>query len=120
MSPNQSTKKHSRPAARCARILVVDDHPLIREGLRARIATQPDIEVCAEAATVDEGIDLMRSKEPELIILDLALKKSHGLELIKRVRAEGGKTKILVVSAYPDSLFAERALRAGANGYINK
>ena len=106
--------------ARCARILVVDDHPLIREGLRARIAAQPDIEVCGEASTVDEGMALIRAKEPELIILDLALMKSHGLELIKRVRAEGFNPKILVVSAYPESLFAERALRAGADGYINK
>ena len=89
MSPNRSTKKHPAVGARCARILVVDDHPLVREGLSARIAAQPDIEVCGEASTVDEGMALIRAKEPELVILDLALMKSHGLELIKRVRAEG-------------------------------
>ena len=120
MTRNRSTNKHPAPQAKCAKILIVDDHPLIREGLRARIASQPDIKVCGEASSVDEGIALMRKSAPELIILDLALKRSHGLELIKRVRAEGCRNKILVVSAYPESLFAERALRAGADGYINK
>lgn len=102
------------------RILIVDDHPLVREGLRARIGTQPDMEVCCESSTAAEGLTLVRQNRPDLAIVDLALKEGHGLDLIKMIRHAGLDTKILVISAYPESLFAERALRAGANGYINK
>ena len=103
-----------------ARVLIVDDHPLVREGLTARISAQPDMEVCGEAADVDEALALLHTVNPALMIVDLALKSSHGVDLIKKVRREGAQTKMLVVSAYDESLFAERALRAGADGYINK
>jgi DNA-binding NarL/FixJ family response regulator len=102
------------------RILVVDDHPLVREGLAARISAQPDLEICGEAASIEEARQLLRAAQPELVLLDLALQRGSGLDLIKEIRARGPEPKILVVSAYDEALFAERALRAGADGYINK
>ena len=103
-----------------AKLLIVDDHPLIREGLTARITSQPDLEVCGEATSVDEALGLMTRTIPDLVIVDMALAESHGLDLIKEIHDRFPDTKMLVVSAYDESLYAERALRAGAHGYINK
>jgi DNA-binding NarL/FixJ family response regulator len=102
------------------RVLIVDDHPLVREGLVARISAQPDLEVCGEASDVDQALSLASTTRPALMIVDLALKGSNGLDLIKKVRAAEVSLRILVVSAYDEAFFAERALRAGAQGYINK
>lgn len=112
--------KMSERTAKRARVLIVDDHPLVREGLAARISAQPDLEVCGAAASVDEALDLIRSARPALVLIDLALQGSSGLDLIKQIRTHGRDPKILVVSAYDEALYAERALRAGAEGYINK
>jgi len=103
-----------------ARVLIVDDHPLVREGLAARISAQPDLEVCGTAADLDEALALIRETNPDLTIVDLALRGSHGLDLIKQVRAAGLQTRMLVVSAYDESLYAERCIRAGAYGYVHK
>jgi DNA-binding NarL/FixJ family response regulator len=103
-----------------AKVLIVDDHPLVREGLAGRIGLQPDLEVCGEAADVDEALELLDEGAPELMIVDLTLRKGHGLDLIKRARQLRPETKILVISAHDEALHAERALRAGAAGYINK
>jgi DNA-binding NarL/FixJ family response regulator len=102
------------------RILIVDDHPLIREGLAARIAHQAGMEVCGEAADVDEALLQVKSLHPDLVIVDIQLGKRNGIELIKEIHSRFPSVKMLVVSAFQESLFAERALRAGANGYINK
>jgi DNA-binding NarL/FixJ family response regulator len=101
-------------------VAIVDDHPLVREGLAARITAQPDMEVCGEAADIESALELIVSKRPSLVIVDIALRNGHGIDLIKRIVATGVKTRMLVVSAYDESFFAERALRAGALGYINK
>jgi DNA-binding NarL/FixJ family response regulator len=101
-------------------IAIVDDHPLVREGLAARIAAQPDMEVCGEADDIESAMELIVAKRPALVIVDIALRDGHGIDLIKRIVAAGVNTRMLVVSAYDESLFAERALRAGAVGYINK
>jgi DNA-binding NarL/FixJ family response regulator len=98
----------------------VDDHPLVREGLAARISAQPDMEVCGEAADIESALELIVTKRPSLVIVDIALRNGHGIDLIKRIVAAGVNTRMLVVSAYDESFFAERALRAGALGYINK
>lgn len=103
-----------------AAVLIVDDHPMIREGLAARISAQPGMTVCGEASGVDEALALLDSAAPDLVIVDLALKSGHGLELIKQIGRQRPGTRILVVSAYEETLFAERALRAGAHGYVNK
>ena len=101
-------------------IAIVDDHPLVREGLAARIAAQPDMEVCGEAADIESALELVVSRRPALVIVDIALRDGHGIDLIKRIVAAGVTTRMLVVSAYDESFFAERVLRAGALGYINK
>ena len=101
-------------------VAIVDDHPLVREGLAARIAAQPDMEVCGEAADIESALELIVSKRPSLAIVDIALRNGNGIDLIKRIVAAGVNTRMLVVSAYDESFFAERALRAGALGYINK
>jgi DNA-binding NarL/FixJ family response regulator len=103
-----------------ARILIIDDHPLLREGLAARISAQEDLEVCGEAASAAEALSLIRSMRPALVLIDLMLRGSSGLDLIKKIRARGREPKILVLSAYDEGLFAERSLRAGAEGYLNK
>jgi len=112
--------ENSERAPKRVRVFIVDDHPLIREGLAARISAQPDLEVCGMAASADEALGLIGSMRPVLALIDLALQSSNGLDLIKDIRARGEGPKILVVSAYDELVFAERALRAGAEGYINK
>jgi DNA-binding NarL/FixJ family response regulator len=101
-------------------IAIVDDHPLVREGLAARISAQPDMEVCGEADDIESAMEMIVATQPSLVIVDIALRDGHGIDLIKRIVAAGINTRMLVVSAYDESLFAERALRAGALGYINK
>jgi DNA-binding NarL/FixJ family response regulator len=101
-------------------VAIVDDHPLVREGLAARISALPDMEVCGEAADIETALELVVSKRPSLVLVDIALRDGHGIDLIKRIVATGVNTRMLVVSAYDESFFAERALRAGASGYINK
>jgi DNA-binding NarL/FixJ family response regulator len=101
-------------------VAIVDDHPLVREGLAARISSQPDMEVCGEAADIESALELVVNKRPSLVLVDIALRDGQGIDLIKRIVAAGVATRMLVVSAYDESFFAERALRAGALGYINK
>lgn len=101
-------------------MVIIDDHPLVREGLQARFASEPDFETCGFAADVQEGLRLIETVRPDVAIVDLTLRSSDGLELIKRVRAKGSSPKILVVSAHDEIVFAERALRAGALGYVHK
>jgi DNA-binding NarL/FixJ family response regulator len=102
------------------KIHIVDDHPVVREGLSIRISLQPDLEVSGEAATEEEAIALANQTAADLMIVDLSLKGGHGLELIKRIKSLHPAVKMLVVSGFPESLYAERALRAGALGYVSK
>ncbi|MDZ7617841.1 MAG: response regulator transcription factor [Patescibacteria group bacterium] len=101
-------------------ILIVDDHPAVREGLAARIANQADMEVCGEAADMAEALKLLDQLQPDVVIVDVQLKNSDGLELVRRIKARNDAIGILVWSAFPDRIYAERALNAGALGYINK
>jgi DNA-binding NarL/FixJ family response regulator len=103
-----------------ARILIVDDHPLVREGMSLRISAQADLEVCGEAATEDEALALVKQDIPDLIIVDILLQSGHGIDLIKQVKSRHPSVKMLVVSGFQESLYGERALRAGAMGYLNK
>jgi DNA-binding NarL/FixJ family response regulator len=112
------TKKTAAPPA--SRVLIVDDHPAVREGLAMRIGAQPDLEVCGEAADVGEALRAVTEARPDVAVIDIALKNGNGLDLIKRLKARGASVRMLVWSMYNESLFAERALRAGALGYINK
>lgn len=103
-----------------AEILIVDDHPMVRAGLTMRISTQHDLRVCGEAATEDEALSFVQAHQPELIIVDITLKNGNGISMIKQVKSRFPTIKMLVVSGYPEALYAERALRAGAMGYVNK
>jgi DNA-binding NarL/FixJ family response regulator len=102
------------------RILIVDDHSMVREGLRLRISAFPDLEVCGEATSEDEAMELVGKTKPDLVIVDISLKSGHGIELIKRIKVSDPKIRMLVSSGFQESLYAERALRAGALGYLNK
>jgi DNA-binding NarL/FixJ family response regulator len=103
-----------------ARVLIVDDHPLFRRGLRAVIEQEPGLQVCGEAADAGEALRQVSAHEPDLVIVDVSLKKGHGLELVKQIRARDKHVKMLMCSMHDDQLFAERALNAGALGYVNK
>lgn len=103
-----------------SRIMIVDDHPMMRDGLTMRIASQADMMVCGEAASEDEAVELVSQLCPDLVLVDISLKSGNGIELVKRIRLLNAKIKMLVVSTFQESLYAERALRAGALGYLNK
>ena len=103
-----------------ARVLIVDDHPALCEGLGHRISSQPDMTVCGEAADVADALRKARDLEPDVVIVDIALKNSDGLELIKACRTSGLSVRTLVRSMYEESLYANRCLQAGAMGYVNK
>ena len=103
-----------------ARIVLVDDHPLVRDGLAARLAGEPDLTICGEAADADAALELIRATRPDLAIVDVALRNGSGLELVKALGADGAGPRILVISVYEEELFAARLLRAGAHGYLNK
>ena len=113
-----ATTKSETAAA--TRILIVDDHPLVREGLIGLLAAQSDFVVCGEAAGVAEARELVLSTKPDVVIIDLTLSDGTGLELIKDLRAKCPDIRLLVLSMHDESLYAERALRAGAVGYVNK
>jgi DNA-binding NarL/FixJ family response regulator len=102
------------------RVIIVDDHPLFRDRLSQLINHELDMQVCEESETAEQAIQLIRVLTPDLVIVDITLKGSSGLELIKGIRALSIATPILVLSMHEESLYAERALRAGATGYITK
>jgi DNA-binding NarL/FixJ family response regulator len=114
------TKPLALPHAEKARIVVVDDHPIVRDYLKQLINYQPDLVVCAEAAEAGPALQAVARFNPSVVITDLALKNGHGLELIKDLRLLHPAVRVLVLSMYHESLWAERALRAGALGYIMK
>jgi DNA-binding NarL/FixJ family response regulator len=103
-----------------ATVVIVDDHPLFRERLCQLINNEPDMKVSGEAETAESAVQLVRAAQPDLAIVDITLKGSSGLELTKTLRALSINLPILVLSMHDESLYAERALRAGATGYITK
>jgi DNA-binding NarL/FixJ family response regulator len=103
-----------------SRILIVDDHPAVREALALRIGRQKDLEVCGEAADLAEALHLIADSRPDVAVVDISLKTGNGIDLIKRIKDRDDQIRILVWSMHSESLYAERALRAGALGYINK
>ena len=103
-----------------ARIVVIDDHAIVRYGYAQLINHQNDLEICGMADSEHDGVDLVKRERPDLAIVDLSLKAGHGIELIKSLVAMCPQLKILVISAHDESMYAERVLDAGAQGYINK
>lgn len=102
------------------KILLVDDHPLMRKGLALTLETEVDLTVAAQAASAEEALTLMEKTEPDLAVIDVSLPGMSGLELIKHLRAMKPDLAVLVVSRHDESLYAERAIRAGARGYLMK
>ena len=105
---------------RKSRVFLVDDHPLVREHLTALIQREADLEVCGEAADAPGALTLIRARTPDLVILDISLKQSSGLELIKSLKEFWPNLPVLVLSMHDEMLYAERSLRAGALGYMTK
>lgn len=103
-----------------SRVLIVDDHPLFRQGLGLLIDHEPGLSVCGEAKDADEAMRLVRETKPDLVIVDISLGGSSGIDLLKSLKAEDPELPLLVVSMHDESLYAERALRAGAMGYVMK
>lgn len=103
-----------------SRILIVDDHPVMRKGLSQVIDDQSDMEVCGEASNIPEAMEKIQQLKPDLVIVDISLGDGNGIELIKQIRSRGEDPRMLVSSMHDESLFAERAIRAGAQGYVNK
>jgi len=101
-------------------ILIVDDHPVLRRGLTALIESEPDLTVCGEAATCAAALEAIRLHPPDLVIVDLALEGSDGLDLIKQMKVRHPEIPALVLTMHDEAVYAERALRAGARGYISK
>jgi DNA-binding NarL/FixJ family response regulator len=102
------------------RVLIVDDHPVLREGLKMVINQQPDLVVCGEAADAPQAMKAVGALKPDIVLVDLSLVGSSGLELVKDIKAQYPGVPTLVLSLHDEALYAERVVRAGARGYIMK
>lgn len=102
------------------RVFIVDDHPLVRRGLASLVGDEPQLTICGETGTMDGALLQILEARPDLVIIDLSLRDGHGLDLIKQVRDADSSIRSLALSIHEASIFAERALQAGAAGYLNK
>jgi DNA-binding NarL/FixJ family response regulator len=108
------------PAAAKKRVFVVDDHPIVRERLAELIAQEPDLQVCGEAEDASSALRAMQAQPPDIAVVDITLKDTYGIELIKDLKERVPGVPVLVLSMHDESLYGERAIRAGAKGYLNK
>ena len=102
------------------RILVADDHSVVRQGLKQIIADSPDMEIVGEAATSQEALELVRSGSFDLIILDISMPGQNGLEILRELKSESPALKVIILSMYPEEQYAIRSLRDGASAYLTK
>jgi DNA-binding NarL/FixJ family response regulator len=110
----------SQGKRRVRRVLIVDDHPIVRQGLRRVMENEEDLTVCGEAETARDARIAIRELNPDIVIADISLKQGDGIELVRDVRAHHPQLPILVLSMHDETIYAERMLSAGANGYIMK
>lgn len=111
------------PAAQISkknRVLIIDDHVMVREGVAEIIKHEPDLDVCGTATTANEGIEAVGRLKPDLVLVDITLPGKNGIEFIKDARTMQPNLRILVMSMHDESLYADRVLRAGGRGYIRK
>ena len=113
-------KTRSGPSAPRCKVFLVDDHPIVRQGLALFIDREPDLMVCGEADDTTSALQAIRESTPDFVVLDISLDGPDGLELLKTLRVRYPNLPVLVLSMHDESVYAERALRAGANGYIMK
>jgi len=113
-------KSKSKATQASKRILIVDDHPMMRQGLSQLICSEPDLAVCCEADTAGQALEAVGQHKPDLALVDISLPDKNGLELIKDIHAMYPALPLLVVSMHDESLYAERVLRAGGRGYVMK
>lgn len=113
-------KEADKTSANKTKVLVVDDHPIVRQGLAQLIDHESDLVVSGQAQDAHEAMLLIKEAEPDFVIVDISLKETSGMELIKDIRAAYPNLYILALSMHDESLYAERALRAGARGYVMK
>lgn len=113
-------KLGAKPKKNRTKILIVDDHPMLRHGLAQLINQEADLSVCGEAEEAHKAVEAIAALKPDMVIVDISLKSIDGIELIKRIKVQDETLPILVLSMHDESLYSERALRAGARGYIMK
>ncbi len=112
--------KLKEASARKTRIFIVDDHPIVREGLSLMMNREPDMVVCGEAEEATRALQVITSTKPDFLIVDISLAGPDGLDLLKSIRVRYPAMPVLILSMHDEAIYAERALRAGANGYIMK
>jgi len=110
----------SKPAVAVKQVLIVDDHPMMRQGLAQLINSEPDLKVCCEADTAKQAFEVVQHGKPDIVLLDISLPDRNGLELIKDIHTVRPALPVLVVSMHDESHYAERVLRAGGRGYVMK
>lgn len=115
-----SERSPDRPSGARLRVLLIDDHALVRRGLMLLVEQQSDMSVCGEAGTSAEGLDAAKALRPDVAVVDVALGGTDGLALIEQIKAQCPEVRMLALSMHSEALFAERALRAGAGGYLMK
>jgi DNA-binding NarL/FixJ family response regulator len=108
------------PRPKKSSVILVDDHPVVREGLARVIEQEVDLEVCDQAKDANEALQKIESSQPDIAVIDVTLDGSHGIELVKDLKIRFPNLPILMLSMHDESLYAERSLRAGAKGYIMK
>ena len=117
-SPDYTSSSSSSSSS--AKIIIADDHDLVREAMRSLLDSQPDLRLIDEAKDGQEAIELTRLQRPDLVLMDVRMPKMNGFEATQTIKEELPTTKVLIMSAYEDSVFVSDAVRAGADGYVLK
>jgi DNA-binding NarL/FixJ family response regulator len=115
-----ATRPQLSALAKKFRVLLVDDHPIVRQGLGLLIDREPDLQVCGEADGAQTAFQRLGTLRPDIVVLDISLTGPDGLDVLKEIRLRSVSLPVLILSMHDESIYAERALRAGANGYIMK
>jgi DNA-binding NarL/FixJ family response regulator len=114
------TKTEPSTSRRAIKVVLIDDHPIVRAGLKDLIANETDILVCGEAGSISQALSVIEEQRPDVAVVDLTLGNESGLDLVKDITARWPDVHVLVLSMHDESFYAERILRAGALGYVNK
>lgn len=119
-STSEPVKKESPAKEIRRRVLLIDDHPIFRDGITQLINNQPDMQVCGYVSSAPQALSAVDALKPDMLVVDISIQGTNGIELIKTIRAQHPTLRALMLSSHDENLYAERALRAGARGYIMK